>query len=169
MPAVRLEPLQRAQAPILSNLVELYCHDLSDVFALRIGQDGRYHYPQLARFWEQPAGHFAFLLYSDDQLAGFALATRGSPATDDPSHLDVAEFFVLRSARQRGVGARAAHLLWDRFDGHWVVRVAAKNAGAVSFWRRAVDAYAAGQHRERTVELGGVVRHVFELDARPGS
>jgi len=166
MPAVNLQPVQREQAAILSNLVQLYCHDLSDIFGLQIGADGRYHYPQLARYWEQPERHFAFLVYSDDQLAGFALATRGSPATDDPSHRDVAEFFVLRSCRQHGVGARAAHLLWERLGGHWVVRAAAKNAAAVVFWRRTVDAYAQGQHSERTAELGGVVRHVFELEAR---
>jgi predicted acetyltransferase len=106
------------------------------------------------------------LIFSDDQLAGFALATRGSPATGDPSHLDVAEFFVLRSCRQRGVGARAAHTLWDRLPGHWVVRAAARNAPAVVFWRRTVGAYAQGKHSERTVELGGGMRHVFELDAR---
>jgi predicted acetyltransferase len=166
MPSVCLQPVQREQAPILSNLVELYCHDLSDVFGLRIGQDGRYHYPQLARYWEQPERHFAFLIFSDAELAGFVLATRGSPATDDPSHLDVAEFFVLRSCRRHGVGAEAAHLLWQRLPGHWVVRAAEKNASAVVFWRRTIDAYTQGQHSERTVELAGAVRHVFELGSR---
>jgi predicted acetyltransferase len=166
MPAVCLQPLVREQASVLSNLVELYSHDLSDVFGLRIGADGRYHYPDLARYWEQPERQFAFLIFSDAELAGFALAMRGSPATDDPSHLDVAEFFVLRRCRRHGVGVQAAHMLWDRLPGHWVVRAAEKNAPAVVFWRQTVDAYASGQQLERTVELAGVVRHVFELESR---
>ena len=56
-------------------------------------------------------------------MAGFSFVTRGSPASDDPETLDVAEFFVLRGWRRSGVGRRAAPLLWDRLPGPWTVRV----------------------------------------------
>jgi predicted acetyltransferase len=94
------------------------------------------------------------------------LATRGSPATDNPSDLDVAEFFVLRAHRASGIGAQAACLLWDQLPGHWVVRAAVKNEAAVRFWRRTIASYAAGAHVERVLELRGVVRQVFEFRTR---
>jgi predicted acetyltransferase len=67
-------------------------------------------------------------------VAGFALATRGSPAAADPEILDVAEFFVLRRYRRLGVGRQAALLLWRRLSGTWTVRVAEGNRGGLAFW-----------------------------------
>jgi GNAT superfamily N-acetyltransferase len=73
------------------------------------------------------------------------LVTRGSPATEDPADLDVAEFFVLRRYRRRGVGRHAAHALWDRLTGSWVVRVADRNDRGRAFWERVVSAYTGGR------------------------
>ena len=65
-----------------------------------------------------------YLIRVRGRVAGFALVTRGSPATADPLDLDLAEFFVLRSYRRSGVGRRAAVLLWNSLPAHWIVRVA---------------------------------------------
>ena len=72
------------------------------------------------------------------------LVTRGSPATEDPDVLDVAEFFVLRRYRRRGVGQRAAQLLWRRLPGKWTVRVAEVNKGGLAFWGDVLAAAPAG-------------------------
>lgn len=62
------------------------------------------------------------------------LAKRGSPASDDPQVLDVAEFFVLRQFRREGVGRAAALRLWQQLPGSWTVRVSEGNRGALEFW-----------------------------------
>jgi predicted acetyltransferase len=166
MSRLELRPVLPEAGATLANLVELYAHELSAYFDLKIGADGRYGYPGLARYWEEPEQRFAFFVFSDGELAGFALATRGSPATSNRSDLDVAEFFVLRALRARGIGCEAASQLWDLIPGHWIVRAAVRNAPAVLFWRRAVASYAQGASIERTLELGGTARVVFELDSR---
>jgi hypothetical protein len=74
----------------LSNLVELYEHDMSAIFQLEVGSDGRFGYDKLPLYWSEPNERFAFFIRSGKRLAGFALATRGSPATDDAQDLDVA-------------------------------------------------------------------------------
>lgn len=148
---VRLDVARPDEAPVLANLLELYAHELSDVFALEIGSDGRFGYPRLPLYWSEP-GRFPFLIRAEDRLAGFALATVGSPASDDPQAMDVAEFFVLRRHRKAGVGGRAAVQLWNGFPGRtWTVRVSAGNAPAVSFWAGAVGAYARDGFRESTL------------------
>lgn len=163
---VDLQPVAQCDATILANLLQLYCHELSPYFALKIGADGRYGYPRLPLYWTEPERRFPFFITAGGELAGFALVTRGSPASEDPAALDVAEFFVLRSYRRSGVGARAASLLWDRFAGHWVVRAAVTHTASVQFWRCAVQAYARGAPTvERTLVLGGVERQVFEFDS----
>ena len=141
---VVLEAATAADASVLSNLLELYVHDLSDIFALEIGADGRFGYDKLPLYWSEPDTHFAFLIRYRARLAGFALVTRGSPASDDPEALDLAEFFVLRAYRRSGVGRRAAVLLWNGLPGQWVVRVSEANRSAVPFWEAAVREYTHG-------------------------
>src|SRR3954451_14348288 len=121
--AVTLEAATQADLPLLSNLLELYIHDLSAAFPhVELGPDGRFGYPPLERYQAEPGRRFSFLIRCGGRVAGFALVTRGSPATDDPEVFDVAEFFVIRSHRRSGVGRRAAILLLDRLPGRWIVR-----------------------------------------------
>ena len=104
---VTLDSATVAELPLLSNLLELYIHDLSSSFPdLEIGPDGRFGYSRLPLYWSEPSLRFPFLIRAGGRLAGFALATRGSPASDDPSVFDVAEFFVLRRYRRSKVTRR---------------------------------------------------------------
>ena len=127
---------------LLANLLELYIHDMSEVFShVELGPDGRFGYRHLPLYWSEQDRRFAFLIRCDGRIGGFVLVTRGSPAVSDPNVLDVAEFFVVRQYRRGGVGRRAAFLLWDRLPGKWIVRVLEGNRGAVAFWRDAVAAF----------------------------
>jgi len=135
-------------APLLSNLLELYIHDMSEVFPVRLGPDGRFGYEKLPSYWSEPDGRSAFLITCGGEIAGFALVTRGSPATSDPNDLDVAEFFVLRGYRRHGVGRQAAGQLWDTVRGNWVVRVSDANRAGLQFWRDVVRDYAGDHHAE---------------------
>jgi predicted acetyltransferase len=122
----------------------LYAHDLSDVFALEPGIDGRFGYRQLPLYWAEPESRFPFLIRAGTRLAGFALVTRGSPASDDPNDFDIAEFFVLRRHRRSGVGRRAAFLVWNRFAVRWTVRVSEGNQQGLRFWASVVAEYTSG-------------------------
>jgi len=166
-PHVSLREVKREERDVLANLLELYCHDLSPYFPVTLGPDGRFGYAYLPRYWKEPGVRFPLFIEADGALAGFALAMRGSPATNDASHLDVAEFFVLRALRKRGIGERAAALLWDALPGHWTVRVARANEGAVRFWERAITRYTGSAPHGRGLAQGGIDRVLFELDAPP--
>ena len=144
-----LAPASLYDAGLLANLIELYVHDLSEVFPIEIGPGGRFGYEALPRYWTEPDRRFPFLIQRAGCVVGFVLVTRGSPATDDPSDLDVAEFFILRRHRRGGLGRLAAQLLWDRMPGRWVVRVAHGNTTAVPFWRAVVHDYAGDAFEER--------------------
>jgi len=166
--AVSIELASEAERTLLANLLELYMHDLSEVFAIvQLGADGRFGYPRLASYWSEPRARFPFLIRKRGKVVGFALAQRGSPMSDDPEVFDVAEFFVLRSERRSGVGARAAELLWDRLPGRWIVRVCEANQGGLPFWSRVIQNYA-GNAVTQTLRSGEPHRwHVFAFDTRP--
>lgn len=121
---VVLEAAVAQDAALLSNLLELYLHDLSEAFpSIELGADGRFGYEKLPLYWSEPERRFPFLIRYGGFVVGFVLATRGSPASDDPAVYDVAELFVLRRHRRSGVGRRAAFLLWDRLPGRWIAEV----------------------------------------------
>lgn len=166
---VALEVAQPHDAPLLANLIELYVHDLSDVFPVELGPDGRFGYDRLPRYWMEPELRFPFLIRAGDRIAGFVLATRGSPATNGGDDLDVAEFFVLRSHRRSQVGRRAAFLLWDRLPGHWIVRVSLGNRRALSFWQPTIRAYTGGAMIETRRPGTPHPWTVFEFNAPGGA
>jgi hypothetical protein len=70
---VVLEPATQSDAAVLSNLLELYSHDLSDVFVLEPGTDGRFGYEKFPLYWLEPENRFPFLIRAGTRLAGFAL------------------------------------------------------------------------------------------------
>lgn len=109
--AVSLERATPDMSPLLENLLEL----------------------KLPLYWTDPVARHIFLIKYGSRVAGFAMATRGSPASPRPTNLDVAEFFVLRAFRRLGVGRQAAFMLWDTIRGRWVVRVVETNESGVSF------------------------------------
>jgi len=128
------------QEPVLANLLELNAHDFSGLLDLQMGPDGRFGYPALARYWHDE-GRFPFLVWVEGRLAGFVLVSQGSRIRDDPRVWDMAEFFVLRRYRKRGIGAAVAREVWRRFPGEWEVRVLETNRPARAFWRATIGAF----------------------------
>lgn len=84
--------------------------------------------------------------------------------TDNPSDLDVAEFFVLRRYRRIGVGRLAARALWAALPARWVVRVAEGNSPALAFWLGVVPD-TGGNYIEVTRDSGGRRWRVFSFDS----
>ena len=158
-----LQGARESDAPLLENLLELYIHDLSEAFAIEVGANGRFGYDRLPLYWQEPERRFAYVIRYGAAIAGFALACVGSPASDDPAALDVAEFFVLRRYRRLGVGQRAAHLLWDTSPGTWFVRVSTANPRGLAFWPAAIEAYTQGDWSERGLPGNGHPWRVFSL------
>jgi predicted acetyltransferase len=163
---VVLDVATPADEPLLMNLLQLYIHDLSAAFPdVELGPDGRYGYEKLPLYWSEPERRFPFLVRFESRVVGFALITRGSPATDDPDVFDIAEFFVIRRHRRSGLGREAAFHLWDRFPARWTVRVSEGNAGALRFWQGVTDRYTTGDVKRSVLPGSPNAWRVFSFDS----
>lgn len=131
----------------LGSLFELYAYDFSEMLALDVGDDGRFHAAALDAYWTDPRRH-AFLFRVDERLAGFGLVHEQSRLTGDDAVRDMAEFFVMRRHRKHGIGERAASWLFDRFRGPWEVRERPENHAATAFWRRIIARYTGGHFED---------------------
>jgi len=150
------------QEPILANLLELYAHDFSEFYDLTLRADGRFGYDQLPLYWREP-GRYPFLIRVDGDLAGFVLVKRGSNISDDETVSDIAEFFVAREYRRRGIGTVVAHEVWGKFPGRWEVRVMQINDSAHDFWARAVKAFVGQAVESVGIEKNGKHWNVFSF------
>jgi predicted acetyltransferase len=153
---------EKEERVLLERLLELYAHDLSDIADLPIGADGRFGYGPLPSYWTDPGRH-PYLVRVDGELAGFILVQQGSRLTGAPEVWDVAEFFVLKRHRRRGVGQRAAHDVWRRHAGPWEVRVMERNTAALGFWRRAVEAFVGSPREPESARAGVKAWHVLRF------
>ncbi len=147
-PGWTLEPLRAAERPLLERLGELYIYDYTDFAAWDVGEDGRFETDAWARrLWDRP-GRDALLLRVDGQPAGFAIVDNRSPEPGGDGRRYLAEFFVLRRYRRRGLGETMARAIFDRYPGGWHVLQIPENVPAQRFWRRVIGAYTGGRYEE---------------------
>lgn len=151
---VTLHEVPAAERDTLANLLQLYLYDIAEYAHggwNPIGADGRYAYRWLDAYWTDARRH-PLRIDADGTLAGFVLVNAHSLVPDwEPAHA-IAEFFVLRAHRRRGVGAAAAHAVFDRFPGRWQVAQDAPNTGAQAFWRTTIAAYTGGAFETRHLD-----------------
>jgi predicted acetyltransferase len=128
-----------------------------------LGEVGHREPDQLQRWFGDPTAQVLTILYNESPV-GFAMVRRRSApssASASPApEFSMAEFFIARAWRRRGIGAEAVRLLFDRFAGQWLISEHVRNTTAVKFWRRVVAAYTHGKYQERI--LDGEVQQHFE-------
>jgi len=88
----------------------------------------------IVAYWEK-ADHYPFLIYCDNELAGFSLV-RLFPA--DKQRFDMGEFFVKDKFKGKGIGREAFNLTLAKFPGPWLVRVLTGNTPAFAFWKKII-------------------------------
>lgn len=139
---------QNKDLPIVNNLFRLYYYDLSTVTGWDCLENGLfegYAFGNLSKFWKDD-DKYAFVVRADCHLAGFVLIDNvGVNALVD---YNIAEFFILRKYRRKGIGAYVAHKIFDQFRGNWEVIQAPYHKAARGFWRQVVAEYTSGDYQE---------------------
>jgi predicted acetyltransferase len=145
---VSLERAETSQQDTLANLVQLYIHDFNAFLApdrrIGVGEDGRFaDVLRLDDYWTRD-DRAVWFIRAGGALAGFALLNRQSHC-DRPVDHNMAEYFVARTYRRDGIGARAAIDLIDMHKGQWEIAVGARNAPAKAFWPKVIAAVGASE------------------------
>ena len=128
----------------LRRMLELYQHDLSDVWDQDLNDVGEYGY-ELVEYLDQRSRK-AFVVSVDGYYAGFALVDKSVLFREDDWWM--AQFFVLRKYRGQGVGRAAACTVLDTFRGRWEIGQMSMNRPAQCCWRSVVALYSAGRYGE---------------------
>lgn len=148
---ITLKPVPYKQKHILWNLLELYCYDFSEYIGSDVNESGRFGYRYLDHYWTEKGRH-PFLIMQDNIIVGFVLINQHILLPENTGGFALAEFFVLKRHRRKGVGKAAAFMAFDQFPGKWEISVYRKNQPAVQFWDKAVREYTKRNYKEKEQE-----------------
>ena len=162
MDGLTVTPARDDDKATFSNLIQLYLYDMTESMPFPVGSDGRFNYDFFDRFWQ-----FPYLIRSDLEIAGFAFVIDRCPLTDRRPCFFMAEFFVLKAYRRRGIGKAFMNELINRHQGDWHVAVPVQNYSALAFWQKALGGF--GPEVEELVFDGDLWRlHQFTWPSDAG-
>lgn len=145
---IEVTPATVNERPILRHMMELYQYDFSEFDNADLGPLGLYDYPWLDHYWVEPE-RAPFIVRVDSNLAGFVLVARYNYLSGQKDTWVMAEFFIMRKYRHRGIGEYVARYIFSQFPGAWQVGQIYENPIATTFWRKVISRYTEGDFQER--------------------
>ena len=102
--------------------------------------EGNFHYGYFDEYFTDPK-RWAYFIYSEDSLVGFAMLCPYSYIGQDPDYT-MAEFTIFPAYRKRHFALDAANLILSKHPGSWEIKFNEKNAPAKSLWNKVAAPYA---------------------------
>ncbi|STX50451.1 GNAT family acetyltransferase [Legionella busanensis] len=151
---IKLIPATLTDHPTIQNLARFYVYDMSEYLGHEEGweipEDGLYECIDFEKYWKDESS-FPFIIRYANELIGFAIVDKkGSEPSID---FNMAQFFVARKFKHKGIGRYIAEQCFKKFPGVWEVMIIPRNEGAYRFWRSTIKNYSKDQFTEYTREI----------------
>lgn len=148
---ITLTQVKEEDKSVLRQLLELYAYDFSEYDDADVNEHGLYGYTYFDHYWTEPDRH-PFFIKVDGKLAGFVLINEYCYVATAPGTRSIAEFFVMRKYRRRGVGKAAALMIFDQFPGEWEVIQHGGNRPSQLFWEQVIAELTGGNFRQEAAQ-----------------
>lgn len=139
---IQLVPASTDDCPVIQNLGRFYVYDMSEYLGFEPGwevpKDGLFECIDFKKYWETKDA-FPFLIQYKDEIVGFVVIDK--KGSDDSIDFNVAQFFILRKFKNKGIGRHVAITCFEKFKGTWEVMVIPGNEGAYKFWQSTIKLY----------------------------
>lgn len=134
---------------VLKNLLQFYSYDFSEYTKADVEESGLFAaYTHLNDYWEHEANRFPYLILQQDKYIGFVLVRKIEEGQG--LHFSIAEFFVLKRHRRKGIGKAVAMQVFTLHKGRWEVFQMEANVPAQTFWKNVIAEYTDGKFTEHT-------------------
>ncbi|MCX7001606.1 MAG: GNAT family N-acetyltransferase [Candidatus Sumerlaeota bacterium] len=130
-----------SEKSLLQRMMQLYQYDFSEFEGNDLDDHALFNYKYLDHYWVEE-GRTPLIVSVDGRLAGFVLVNKHSYTAQE--RFCIAEFFIMRKYRRKGIGKEVAHRVFDMFGPLWEVQQTKKNTAAQDFWRSVVNEYTNG-------------------------
>ncbi|MDR0269787.1 GNAT family N-acetyltransferase [Paenibacillus sp.] len=147
---VEIIKVREDQKSILKQLIELYEYDFSEFNEADINQYGFYDYKYFDHYWTEE-NRQAYFVKVSGQYAGFVLVNDHCYLVHNNSRA-IAEFFIMRKYRRKGIGKVVSKLIFDTHRGYWEVLQHGNNPISKEFWESAIRNYTHGDYSIQDVK-----------------
>lgn len=142
---ITIEPILFEQKSVFIQMMELYEYDFSEFSDDDISEYGYFGYSRIDDYFNED-DRYPFFIRAGGKLAGLVLIRSCAEYNDLAEPHNIAEFFVLKKYRRRGVGHAAAVKVFDMFKGDWEVVYWNNNLPAKHFWEKVISDYTKGEY-----------------------
>lgn len=143
---IELIEVKEAEKSVLRQLMELYAYDFSEFDDADVNEHGLYGYTYFDYYWTEASRH-PFFVRVNGKLAGFVLIYEYCYVVKEPGTKSIAEFFVMRKYRRKGIGKQVAFQVFDKYPGKWEVIQHGENEPSKIFWEEVIRQYTNGSFR----------------------
>lgn len=157
---INIEPILPEQKSVFIQMMELYSYDFSEFSHNDINEYGYFGYPYIDSYWSDK-GRYPFFIRADGKLAGLVLVRSCCEYNNLSDPHNIAEFFVMKKYRHKGVGKTAALKIFDMFPGGWEISVWSDNLPALNFWEKVAAEYTNGKYSTFAAKEKGVIGYTF--------
>jgi predicted acetyltransferase len=126
-----IKPASKKEKPVIFRLLQPYVEELShfpDDNPDYKDENGIYPCAYLDSYWQEN-GKYAYILYGDKKLAGFALVIK------EGENWEMAEFYVLPEFRRHGLGSACALDIFRKHPGEWRIGFNKHNEASRAIWQ----------------------------------
>ena len=130
---VELKKAEEADKKMLTNLHQLYLHDLSAyIRSLNVNREGVFETDDIDTFYQVDA-LIPLVIEYEGKTAGFILLNTPPYAKGD---YYINDFFILRKYRGLGIGKLTVKVLFETYKGKYSMMELGTNLPAISFWKK---------------------------------
>lgn len=157
---VKLAKASRENITVMENLMQFYIYDFSEFVELDVKEDGLFEpYAGLREYWDKENERFPYFIKLGERYLGFVLVRY--IILSDRNYFSMAEFFIMRKYRRKGIGRSIAEQVFNMHKGQWQIYQKESNRPAQVFWRKIIADCTKGQFKER-IEHGKRIQE-FEI------
>jgi predicted acetyltransferase len=142
---IELIKVSETEKSVLRHLMELYAYDFSEFDDADVNDHGLFGYTYFDYYWTEDTRH-PFFIKVDNKLAGFVLVNEYCYLVKEDGAKSIAEFFVMRKYRRKGIGKQVAFQVFDTFPGKWEVIQHGDNNPSKTFWEIVIGEYTSGNY-----------------------
>lgn len=136
---IELKFVKSEQKELLWNIHQKYLYEMTNFYDDKMDAVGNYVYEYFdAYFFEQ--NRKVFLIYSEENLAGFAMINNHSYIGENPDYV-LAEFTVFPMFRRKHIALDAINQIFKMLGGKWEIKFNEKNTPAKNLWQKITARY----------------------------
>jgi predicted acetyltransferase len=168
---ISLMPAAAADYAVIQNMARFYVYDMSEYLGQEPGwempEDGLYECIDFSKYWHTKHA-WPYLICYGKELAGFVIVDTDGSGIAPLADYNMAQFFIARKFKGKGLGRFVASECFDKFPGIWDVLVIPGNAGAYHFWKKTISSYTNNKFSESKMPIpskGNEMRIVFRFSS----